>query len=188
MDDLDDEFFVYRTLAELSRQARSRALAAPHDSYVANIYVAGLMKKTSDRKSAIESHFERLDRALFDQFLVRLVATFERCAFVQLRTALGEARTTLQRHYNSRHPFSRAAQHLVKDAEDFWNLSGIEALLASYPQAACKDLQVLREHRNYVTHGGRVGKLSRYAKIDEVHSTLRELLQVINTNDPEVQE
>lgn len=55
----------------------------------------------------------------------------------------------------------------MKDADDFWNLSGIETLLASYPQAATKDLQALRAHRNYVTHGGRVGKLSNDPAMQE---------------------
>jgi hypothetical protein len=183
MDDLEDEYVVYRSLAELSRQARVRALSAPHDSYVANIYVAGLTKKTADRRSAVERHFDLVDRALFDQFLVRLVATFERCAFVKLGTALGEARSTLQRHYDHLN-LSLAAQHLVKDTGEFWNLAGLEALLASYPQAPYKDLQALREHRNYVTHGGRVGRLSQYAKIDEVYSTLSELLRVISADEP----
>src|SRR5580704_1325424 len=152
------------------------------------------MSKSRDRddleESTINDHFDRVDRALFDQFLVRLVATFERRAFEKLRAALGEAKSTVQKHYGSSQPFARAAQHLVMSASDFPNLAKLDMLLKSYPRASLEDFHALREHRNYVAHGSRVGvgAPSRFVKIEEVKDMLRQLLQIISKDVPEADE
>jgi hypothetical protein len=189
-DDLEDEYSVYESLAELSRQARARALNPASKEWVASIHIIGLTEKMStneDRKSTINDHFDRVDRALFEQFLARLVATFERRAFEKLRAALGEAKSTVQKHYGSSQPFARAAQHLVMSASDFPNLAKLDTLLKSYPRASVEGFQALREHRNYVAHGSRVGvgAPSRFLKIEEVKDTLRQLLQIISKDVPE---
>jgi hypothetical protein len=181
MTDLDDELVRYRTLAFLARRAKERALGAPFEPYVSDLGIPALGKKIADRKAAVEDYFDSVEQALFDQYLLRLVAAFERRAFQRLGTAVGTARTTLEENYPEASPFSRAVRHLVKDTkEDLTGLADVEKLLASYPQALSEDLQELREHRNWIAHGGRLGKQSRFSRIEEVHRILAYLLSVIH--------
>lgn len=180
MDDLDEELMRYRTLAFLVHRAKERALGAPSDKFVLELGIVALDKKGADRKGALQEYFATVEVALFDQYLLRLVAVFERVAFERLSAAVGAARTAVEDNYPDRSPFARAAKHLVKNiADDLTNLADIEKLLASYPQAAAKDLRALREHRNWIAHGGRVGKQSLFSRIEDVHKSLRELLDVI---------
>jgi hypothetical protein len=65
---------------------------------------------------------------------------------------------------------------------DVTNLRDIEVLLASYPQAAAQDLGALREHRNHIAHGGRIGRESTFSNLDDVQSTLTQLLEVISNS------
>jgi len=182
MTDLDDELVRYRTLAFLARRAKERALGAPFDSYVSDLGIPALGKRGTDRKAALQEYFDSVEESLFDQYLLRLVAAFERLVFQKLNTAVGTARTTLEGNYPTASPFSRAARHLVKNTtDDFTNLADVEKLLASYPQSASKDLQELREHRNWIAHGGRLGQQSRFSRIDDVYTVLADLLVVIET-------
>ena len=180
MTDLDDAFGYFRTLAVLVGDARKRAKDQP-DTYPARLGISGLGKQVRKaRLTELDDYFDDLDRTIFELFLLHLVATFERDAFARLQTAIGEARSTLDEHFPSRSPFARAAQHLVKDAkDDIYNLSGVQQLLKSYPGAATVDLAQLREHRNYVAHGGRVGTPSTFNKLADVHATLVRLLKLI---------
>ena len=180
MSDLDDELVCYKTLAFLTRGAKQRALGAPFDEYVSNLGIPALGKQKADRKATIEEYFDFVEESLFDQYLLRLVAAFERLAFQKLNNAVGTARATLEAKYPVDSPFSRAAGHFVKDAEvDFKSLADVEKLLASYPQSASKDLYELREHRNLVAHAGRLGERSTFSKIEDVHKALADLLSVI---------
>jgi hypothetical protein len=108
-----------------------------------------------------------------------LVAVFERLAFERLKNAVGTARTAIEQNYPPHSAFSRAAKRLAKDLDDFPNLADIEGLLASYPQAASKELHELREHRNWIAHGGRLGKQSQFSRIEDVHKALQGLLSAI---------
>ncbi|MEO5731330.1 MAG: hypothetical protein ABI134_01780 [Byssovorax sp.] len=184
MSDLDEELVRYRTLAFLVHRAKERALGAPFDKYVSDLGIPALRKKNVDRKGALEEHFDTVEQTLFEQYLLRLMAVFERLAFERLSAAVGAARTAVEDNYPDRSPFARAAKHLVKNlADDLTTLADIEKLLASYPQAASKDLQELREHRNWIAHGGRVGRQSRFSRIEDVHKSLTELLDIIQTQD-----
>jgi hypothetical protein len=184
MSELDEELIQYRTLTFLARRAKERSLGAPFDPYVSDLGIPALGKKRADRGVALEEYFDSLEQSLFDQYLLRMVATFERLAFEKLTAAVGAARTAVEENYPAGSPFSRAAKYLVKGVtEDFTSLADIEKLLASYPQSASKELQELREHRNWIAHGGRVGRQSRFSRIEEVHKTLSELLDLIETQE-----
>jgi hypothetical protein len=180
MSDLDEELVRYRTLSFLARRAKERSLGAPFDQYVSDLGIPALGKRRADREGTLQEYFDSVEQALFDQYLLRLVAVFERMVFERLGAAVGAARSAVEEHYPSGSPFSRAARHLVKDvADDLTSLADIERLLASYPQSASKDLQELREHRNWIAHGGRVGRQSRFSRVEDVHKALSELLDVI---------
>jgi hypothetical protein len=180
MNDLDDELRCYMTLAFLTRGAKQRALGAPFDEYVSNLGIPALGRQKADRKATIEAYFDSVEKSLFDQYLLRLVAAFERLAFDKLKNAIGTARATLEAEYPVDSPFWRAAGHFVKDAQvDFKSLADVEKLLASYPQSASKDLHELREHRNLVAHAGRLGERSTFSKIEDVPKALADLLSVI---------
>jgi hypothetical protein len=184
MSDLDEELVRYRTLVFLVKRAKERALGGPFEAYVSDLGIPALGKRRADRETALQEYFESVDQALFEQYLMRIVAVFERLAFERLGAAIGAARTAVEEHFPSESPFSRAAKHLVKDvATDLTNLADIERLLASYPQSPWKDLQELREHRNWIAHGGRVGRQSRFSRIEDVHKTLTELLEAIEARE-----
>ncbi len=153
-------------------------MGAPFHQYVSDLGIPALGKKSADRKAALEQYFDSVEESLFNQCLLRLVAAFERLAFERLNAAVGAARTTLEDNYPSTSPFSRAARHLIKD---FTTLADVEGLLASYPQSASQDLRELREHRNWIAHGGRLGRISRFSRIEDVHRTLTDLLSAIGT-------
>lgn len=179
MHDLDDELDRYRTLVFISRNAKQRALSDPFGDYVSSLGVPLLGRRKTDNQAAIKEYFDSVEQSLFQQALLRLVAAFERLAYQKLRNAVGAARTTLDQHYPAQSPLSRAAARLAKDIADFPNLKDLEGVLASYPQSASKRLAELREHRNWIAHGGRCGEQSRFSKIEDVHQTLQELLSAI---------
>ncbi len=108
MTDLDDELVQFRTLAFLARRAKERALAAPSDSYVSDLGIPALGKRGTDRRAALEEYFDSIEESLFDQYLLRLVAVFERLVFHKLNAAVGTARTTLEDNYPAASPFSRS--------------------------------------------------------------------------------
>ena len=84
----------------------------------------------------------------------------------------------MQQNYPSTSPFSQCTDALVRDTKDIRDLADIEVLLRSYPHAAVDDLAALREHRNKVAHGGRVGKESRFGDPVKVHRTLVDLISI----------
>jgi hypothetical protein len=180
MSDLDDELMCYNTLAFLARRAKERAVGAPFHEYVSDLGIPLLGKQKGDRKAVIEKYFDLVEESLFHHYLLRLVAAFERLAFQKLDNAVGTARRTLENKYPVDSPYAQAARHFVKDAKvGFTNLADVETLLASYPKSEYRDLQELREHRNWIAHGGRLGKRSRFSKIEDVHEALADLLSVI---------
>ncbi len=180
MSDLDDELAQYRTLAFLTQRAMERALSNPFDEYIRELPgFPRLGKQKADGKEIIKEYFDSVKKSPFDQYLLRLVAAFERLAFLKLENAVGIASGMLGK-YPPESPFSRAAKKFVKDAKaDFKNLADIEELLKSYPQSTSKDLEELRLHRNWVAHAGRLGERSTFSKIEDVHKALADLLSVI---------
>ncbi|MGA2617590.1 MAG: hypothetical protein ABSF26_08280 [Thermoguttaceae bacterium] len=179
MSDLDDELVRYRTVAFLLRGAKERAIGNPSAQYVSDLGIPALKKAKPDRLAAIKEYFDSVEESLFDQYLLLMVAAFERLAYEKLKNAVGAARATISQHYPAPSSFSRAAQRLAKDVDDFRNLADIEVLLASYPQSQSKDLQALREHRNWIAHGKRLGHQSLFSKMEDVHRTLEDILSVI---------
>ena len=91
MTGLDDELLQYATLAFLAGRAKERALSAPFDLYVSELGIPGMGKKGADRKTAIQAYFDSVQKSLFDQYLLRLVAAFEWLAFQKLNNAVGTA-------------------------------------------------------------------------------------------------
>jgi hypothetical protein len=182
MSDLDDELDRYRTLAFLAGRAKELALSKPSDKYVLDLGIPGLGKQRADEKATIKAYFDSVEKSLFEQGLLRLVAAFERLAYEKLKNAIGTARKTLREKYPPQSPFARVASHFVKDTNvGFKYLADVGKLFAKYPKSASKDLVELRSHRNWIAHGGRVGKPSTFSKIEDVHKALADLLSVIET-------
>lgn len=92
MAELDDELARFRTFAFLVRRAKERALDAPYDQYVLDLGIPALGKKRVDKRTttaAFEEYFDSVEATLFEQYLLRMVATFERLAFEKVAAAVG---------------------------------------------------------------------------------------------------
>jgi hypothetical protein len=159
--------------------AKDRAKADPFGKFVAELGIPSLGKARSDRIAALEDYFDEIDRSLANSFLLRLVAAFEAEAFSRLATAIGAARSTIDDHYPKGLPFAKGARALVRDTTDLPYLSDIQTLLKSDPQAPTDALDALREHRNKIAHGGRIGKESLFMDPEDVHRVLLELMNAI---------
>ena len=168
--DLDDVLSQYRTLASALGRLRDRVIASPWSDEAKELGISAKKSAVEDRKAAAESHFASTQQALFEAFIVKLVAAFEAAAFRKLGTRIGDARSTLAKHHDAR----SIIQRLVKDKDDVRDLRGLETLLPGDT-----NLAALREHRNSVAHGGRLGKLSTFAKAEDVHNALVEILEMV---------
>lgn len=186
MSDMDDELMYYNALSVLVRRAREQVRRNPHDKQVAELGFSPV--KTKDPRAALEKSFDGLEKALAEAFLLRLVAAFEAEAFARLGTAVGEARRSVEARFAKTAPFSRAAVKLVRGTEDFHNLAAIENLLRSYPRAPVDELEQLREHRNLIAHGGRLGRLSTFTSPVDVHRALSQLLGAIMSDESKDEE
>lgn len=170
---LDAAFAEYRTLATMTAAAKRRCLANPMDGYVDELGLTDLSEKKATRTGQIATHFDALEVSLFDQYLLKLVATFEASVFVRLDNAVGVAGRTMSAHYPKGEALSRAAVRLVKvPRDDMRDLGGLLDLLGVYPGVDTTGLKELRLHRNHVAHGGRVGEVSRFRTVAEVHRVL----------------
>lgn len=178
MSRVDDELMFHRVLSALLDNVRRMAQTNPYNEKLAEL---GLPpeKSKKDPRAALAEQIDKIQKALDEAFLLRLVAAFERMAYDRVATALGEARKAMTEHFSPQHPFSMAAAKLVR--RDLEGLKQIEELMASYPAAAESKLRGLREHRNFVAHGGRLGRQSADdADLEGVHRTLVELMKAID--------
>lgn len=178
---LDDELLYFNALAVIVRNAKEDVRNRPHEkkNLELGFFDSKKKQKKRDLHAQIDEHFDRLHSMIVDAFLLRLVAAFEVQAFEQLKNAIGEAKKAAKENMSPGAPFASAAEKLVRSQENFRNLSDIEDLFTSYAWAPVEDFQQLREHRNHVAHGGRVGQLSRFTEIEDVHRSLSELLRAI---------
>lgn len=168
--DLADVLSQYRTLASALSRSRDRVIANPWSEEAKELGVLAKKTDTGSRKAAAESHFASTQQALLDAFIVKLVAAFEAAAFRKLATRIGEARSTLAKHHDA----LSIVQRLVKDKDEVRDLKGLEKLLQGDTSLAA-----LREHRNLVAHGGRIGQLSTFATAEDVHDALVDLLEMV---------
>lgn len=170
---LDAAFAEYRTVAALTAAAKRRCLGSPMDGYVAELGLQQLSPKKAERTGQIATHFDELEVSLFQQYLLKLVATFEASVFVRLDNAVGVAGKTMSAHYPKHEALARAAARLVKaPKDDVRDLGGLLDLLAVYPAVDATALKELRLHRNHIAHGGRVGEVSRFRTVEEIHRVL----------------
>lgn len=177
MSRLDQELTYYNVLSQLLDEVRDRAQRNPSDKRLGYLGLP-FEKSRGDRRTALARYIDEIQLALDNAFLLRMVAAFESEAFARLDTAVGEARKTMHDHYRDALPFSRAASKLVRS--DIRELKGLQDLIASYPGAPVDKLEGLRNHRNHVAHGGRVGTLSvEDFDLTDVHRTLSDLLAVV---------
>jgi len=181
MSTLDQELQAYRALAQLLRSAKTMSERDPGDRRVVELGLTVRGRPARKREELAEA-FDAVDAALAEAFLLRLVASFEATAFQKLATAIGEARTTLDASFPERKPYRRSAAHLLRDASDF-DLKTLASMLRSHPGAPAEALEELREHRNKVAHGGRIGKTSTFSNPTDVHRVLTELLASITDDE-----
>lgn len=182
---LEKELVYFRALATLVRKAREIARSNPYDRRIEDLGLPALGKARDDRNAALATHFDGIEAALADAFLLRLVAAFEAASFVRLGTCVGEARKALDGGLPDGTPFARAAAKLVANRSDGMNLADLARLCRSYPTVDSDSVEALRLHRNYVAHGGRLGAQSTFADPVDVHRVLSETLAAIGGSDDE---
>lgn len=177
MSRLDDELTYYNVLSGLLGRARQQVDRNPHDKQLSELGLP-FEKAKKDRRAELGEYIDKIQRALDEAFLLRLVAAFESMAFARVATALGEARRSVEERFSPTLPYARAAAKLVRN--ELHDLKDIEDLMASYSGSAVGKLKGLREHRNHVAHGGRIGRLSMAdTDLAEVHQTLSSLMDAI---------
>lgn len=179
---LDQELAYYTAISALIKRARDLAKSNPYDPRISDLGLPSLGKTTKDRRAALDDDFDGMIAAVDDAFLLRLVAAFEVASFARLGTCVGESRKALNNGLPNGTPFARAAAKLLRNPNEM-KLTDIVKLCEAYPAKESKAIDALREHRNYVAHGGRIGKQSTFSKLTDVHRTLGEMLTAIGEAD-----
>lgn len=181
MSRLDEELTYYNVLSGLLDRVRQQVSRNPNDKQLSDLGFP-FERTKKDRRTGLAEYIDKIQKALDEAFLLRLVAAFEAMAFARVSTALGEARRSVEEHYSPQLPFARAAAKLVRN--EIHDLKEIEDLMVSYSGPAVGKLKGLREHRNHVAHGGRLGRLSTADRdLVDVHQTLTELVEIILGDD-----
>jgi hypothetical protein len=142
-----------KLLLHLLTAAKTRALSDPTGNYTVDMGIIARGDKKADAVAKVNRVFEELDGLLAHVTLIDMTASLEKAFSSRLGTAVGEARKTLREGYNLG-AFQRVHESLVRDAEDFQGLAGIEKLLSSQMSEELKDaLRVVRSERNKFAHG-----------------------------------
>lgn len=179
LDELKVRLLEYQSISQLARDAADRAERDPHAAFVQKLALPTLGEKTADRRAAIRNYFDSLQQTLFEQSFVGMVATFERWAFIHLGNAMGEARKVVGASYGASLAYARAAERLVREESDIGDLASVEKFVACYPGQLAGTLQELRLHRNWIAHGKRVGRASRFSQMEDVYKALCDVVRAI---------
>ena len=138
-----------------------------------------LSKVYSIKQKTAQTFTDSLTRTAYDNSVIALVATFERVVFAKYKTSYGSIRNTVITHsvkpldyYNSRAKF-------INDGVEY--LAEILHLLEGIIDDTLFDkLRILKDHRNYISHGKRGAKPPAVEfTLDQIATTLDGVIREI---------
>lgn len=173
-----DAFEMYVRLRKICENARERA-SNPADKYAQKILPPPAGKKPDERKKEISRCFSTLQFKIDELFFLEMVACFEQIVFEKIGSASGEIRRIVKERYAGPAPFHRISASFVKDGDDIHSLRNVYHLLESHiPKYLSEQLAAIIEHRNFIAHGGRLGRQSTHS-VEDVVIVLDEILNYI---------
>jgi len=174
-----DLFERYNCLKKICENARDRASNPAANKYVQKISLPLFGKKSGYRKEEVNEYFEALHLKIDDLFFLDIVAHFEQIIFKKIDNASGKIKRIVKERYKKPDPFNVIATSFIKNEEDIYSLKNVHNLLKNHiPKSLSDDLAAIIEHRNYIAHASRIGKLSAFDVKDIVH-ILNEILDHI---------
>jgi hypothetical protein len=151
---VDRAYARYETLTRLLDRARQLALGDPTHQRNIDLGLTEPGQKRLDARRSIEDAFNDLTSLINHLALLDMAGAFERHFRERLATAIGEARKVVRERYRSEMPLYAHREGLVRDAEDFQALIGIEQLIAGRMAAEIRgEWEMTRKNRNDFAHG-----------------------------------
>lgn len=173
-----DALETYIRLKKICENARERA-SNPADKYAQKISLPLSGKKPDERKKEISRCFSTLQFKIDELFFLDMVAHFEQIVFDKIGNASGEIRRIVKERYVKTAPFHRISASFVKNENDIHSLRNMHHLLENHiPKYLSDQLAAIIEHRNFIAHGGRIGRQSTLS-VEDVTRILNEILDYI---------
>ncbi len=174
----EDELQTYTCLKRICENARERSLN-PADKYAQKILLPLSGKKTDERRREITGYFDTLHFKTDALFFLDMVARFEQIVFDKVDHASGQIRRIVRDRYAKPDPFGKVAASFVKDQDDIHSLRNVHHLLENHiPKYLSGQLAAIIDHRNFIAHGGRIGRPSPHS-VEEIALILDEILDHI---------
>jgi hypothetical protein len=159
--------------------ARQRALADPTHERNIDLGLTTRGQKKPDAQRSIEDAFEDLFGLINHLALLDMAGAFERHFRERLNTAIGEARKVVRERYRSDRPLYAHREGLVRDAEDFQALTGIEQLIGGRMSAEVRAAwETIRKNRNAFAHGADI-RLPPTITSERAWETLNEIIEIL---------
>jgi len=175
---LEDLFQRYICLKKICQNAQDRA-SNPADKYAQMISLPLSGKKSDDRKKEINKYFDELQIRMDDLFFLDIVAYFEQIVFKKINNASGKIKAIVKEKYTRPEPFNIIAASFIKNETDIYSLRNLHNLLENHiPEYLSEQFASIIEHRNFIAHGGRIGKLSMFS-VKDIVTILEQILEYI---------
>ncbi|RLC16861.1 MAG: hypothetical protein DRI57_10650 [Deltaproteobacteria bacterium] len=171
-------FQRYICLKRICENARER-VSNPGDKYAQKIEIPLSGKKAVNRKREVAKYFDALYFKIDELFFLDIVAHFEQIVFNEINNASGQLKGIVKERYRKPAPFNKIVASFVKDEEDIYSLKNVYNLLENHiPKSLSEQLSAIIEHRNFIAHGGRIGKQSNNS-VENTVTILSEILRRI---------
>jgi len=172
--ELDAVHSRFETLRMIVEREHRTSTAEPLARRNLDVGLVQVGTKKTDAAKELDAWFLATQRQLRCHAVLELCTTFEQTVLRRLRTAIGEARTTLDAHLPM--SFLRVGRAgLLRDSKSFESLQSIFDLFDSPTTARGKQLQRLRETRNSLAHGS-LSDLPDDVTVESTRAILKELL------------
>ncbi|MDM8550243.1 hypothetical protein QUF72_09205 [Desulfobacterales bacterium HSG2] len=174
----EEELRTYTCLKKICENARERSLN-PADKYAQKVLIPLSEKKAGERRKEVARYFDTLHSKTDALFFLDMVARFEQIVFDKIDNASGQIRRIVKELYAKPDPFSKIAASFVKNQDDIHSLRNVHNLLENHiPKYLSEQLAAIIEHRNFIAHGGRIGRPSPHS-VEEIALILDEILDHI---------
>jgi hypothetical protein len=175
---VDQAFNRYQVLSRLLYIARQRALADPTHERNVNAGLTARGQRKQEAVRDIEEVFDDLDGLVGHLALLDMAGAFERHFRERLATAIGEARKAVRERYRSGIPLYAHREGLIRDADDFQALTGIERLVGGRISDEVRDQwETIRRNRNDFAHGTSLREPPAITS-EQARDTLNEIIDI----------
>ena len=176
---VDRAYARYKILTRLLESARQRAVSDPTNERNVDLGLTTRGQKKEDAQRSIEEAFADLEGLVSHLAILDMAAAFEKYFRERLNTAIGEARKVVRERYRSGMPLYAHREGLVRDAEDFQALVGIEQLIGGRISAEVHGAgEMIRKNRNAFAHGTDLQHPPTIT-IERAWETLNEIIEIL---------